>query len=171
MSVRLWICVWFVALAEPAAACSVSVPWLPYVNLVELQGAQLEGLQWTRIYNILDYEGAQRVLVHAVRNGKRFPVAKWQDGQECSFDAQGVEQCQVNEPNQGISLESLFGDWKDASERREDLRRIDLPIVVELAGREYALTLSGRPVRNTRELQQIRAGKISNSICERLDAL
>ena len=168
---RVWICVLLLALARPSAACSVSVPWLPYLNLVEMKGAPIDGLQWTRIYNVLDYDGDQRVVVHVVRNGKRIPVAKWQDGQECSFGPQGVEDCHANEPHQGISLESHFGDWKEASEHRGELRRIYVPIIVELAGRRFELALSGRPIRNTHELERIRAQKVLNAICKRLDAL
>jgi hypothetical protein len=171
MAARLWSCVLFMALAHPASACSVSVPWVSYVNLVELNGPRVEGLQWLRVYNIIDYTGNQRVVVQAVRDGKRIPVAKWQGGQECSYDAQGIEQCHENDPHRGIRLEALFGDWHAASEHREHLRRIYLPLIIQVDGRELRFSLSGRPVRNTRKLQRIRSMRITVDICERMDSL
>jgi hypothetical protein len=158
------------ALGAPAAiACSVSTPWYLYINVVRLDGPAVEGLKWFRIYNILDYEGTGRVLVSAVRQGRRIPVAKWEDGRECWFEA-GRERCAPNEPRAGVNLESHFPDWTDASDRKQALKKLDLPLVVEIDGREVRMALRSRPVRNNRKLQDERVSRaVTNDACWRMN--
>jgi hypothetical protein len=157
------------AIAAPASACSLHVPWVRYVNLVSMSGATIDGLEWVRIHNILDYQGEERVLVSVVRQGKRSPLLRWEDGKECAFDAAGVESCHPNLPSTGVRLESQFWRWKEASEEAGSLKRVYLPLIVEIGGREVRLVLSSKAVRNTRELQRERVGRYINEICERLE--
>src|SRR4030095_6988212 len=94
------------ALAAPLAVpCSVSVTQYLYVNVVRLEGPKIQGLKWVRTWNILDYEGSERVLVSGLRAGRRFPLAKWENGEECGYDEAGSEQCVPNGPFRGIALE------------------------------------------------------------------
>jgi hypothetical protein len=171
MRVRTWICAGLALAGPPAVACSVSVPWVEYINLMELSGPRVAGLAWTRVYNVLDYQGDGRVVVHGLRKGERFPIAKWQDGQQCIYDRQGSESCAPNMSRSGVRLEGLFGDWLGFSNRREELRRAYLPLIVEANGREYRLTLSSRPVRNTGALEERRSQRIVHEACEYIDSL
>ena len=149
------------ALAAPvASACSFSVTHSLYVNVVRLEGPRIEGLTWFRVYNILGYEGDDRVLVSRLSEGRRYPVAKWDNGQICSFDASGKEHCKPNTPGIGINLEGHFGDWLPASNRRDDLKKMFLPIVVETGGREIGMTLRSWPVRSNRELRSLIYNKV-----------
>jgi len=158
------------AMGTPAAeACSVSVDWVPYVNVVRLAGPKVEGLEWTRSYNVLDYTGAGRVLVSAVLQGARRPVAKWENGQECTFDAAGEEKCHANRPDEGVLFESLFAGWKESADRADRLPRVWLPIIVETGGREIRMTLRSQAVRNNQALQRERAGRIANAACEAMN--
>lgn len=171
MKARAWVGVCMAVIGAPAGACSVSAPWVSYVNLMELSGGRVGGLTWRRIYNILDYEGDAPVIVHGVRNGRRFPIAKWENGKQCLFDAQGTWQCEMNTPREGIRLEGLFAGWVGYSNRREDLKRVYMPLVVVADGREFTLTLSSRPVRNTRALEESRATRIVVEACDYIDSL
>jgi len=175
MRARMWVALWvgfcLASIGALAEACSVHVPWVRYVNLMELSGGRVDGLTWRRIYNILDYEGSKPVVVHGIRNGNRFPVAKWRDGQQCLFDAQGAQQCEENTPRNGIRLEGLFDGWVGYSDRRDELRRVYLPLIVEVDGREHKLTLSSRPVRNTGALEDLRVARIAVEACDYMDNL
>jgi hypothetical protein len=158
------------AMGAPVAdACSVSVPWVPYVNVVRLTGPKVEGMVWARAYNILDYTGGVRVLVSAVLQGVRRPVVRWENGQECIFDAAGGEECHENRPNEGVLFESLFAQWKESADRAGQLPRVWLPLIVEMDGREIRMTLRSQAVRNNRRLQGERAGRITNEVCEALN--
>jgi hypothetical protein len=168
MTVR-YLLVVGLAMASPVAiACSGSVPGLLYTNVVRLDGPNIPGLKWIRVYNILDYEGSQRVLVSVVRQGRRLPVAKWENGLECAFDEAGRERCEPDRRLAGVSLERYFPRWTDAADRKDSLRKLHLPLLVETGGREIAMRLLSRPVRTTRELRQERYEKIANSVCEEL---
>ena len=159
-------------LAAPVAtACSISVTHYLYVNVVRLEGPEVAGLRWIRVYNILDYEGDQRVLVSGQREGRRYPLAKWENGQECSYDEAGAERCEPNGPFRGINLEGRFGDWTAASDRRDDLKKLFLPIVVEIGGREIQMTLRSWPVRNNRELQSELHAKIAIPACDYINGV
>jgi hypothetical protein len=170
MQARIPLCA-ALALAAPwADACSVSVPPMLYVNVARLEGPAVQGLKWIRGYNILDYEGPGRVLVSALKEGRRYPLAKWEDGQECSYDAQGEAVCATNDPRSGISLETHFGaDWLEAADRQEELKKVYLPIIVEIDGREIRMTVRSWAVRSSRELQRERAGRISAIACRLLE--
>jgi hypothetical protein len=86
LDARCWLPA-VLALAAPlATACSVSVTRYNYINVVRLEGPKVEGLKWVRTYNVLDYEGKERVLVSRLERGRQYPVAKWENGQECGFD-------------------------------------------------------------------------------------
>jgi hypothetical protein len=151
-------------LAAPvAAACSGFTPWYLYVNVVRLDGPKVEGLKWARVYNILDYEGSSRVLVSLVRQGSRIPVAKWENGQECTFGTTCQEICTPNRPREGVNLEYFFGNWTDVSDDKDRLKRLYLPLTVEVDGREIPMALRSRPVRNTTQLQLKRAGRLANN--------
>jgi hypothetical protein len=163
------------ALAAPlASACSLYIPWYRYVNVVNLTGNRVPGLEWSRMYNILDYTGEARVQVSVLRQGARIPVALWQDGRECTFDRSGNPpsekmSCHANLPREGIRLESHFKDWREAADRAEALPRVWLPLIVEVGGREWRMTLRSQPVRNTRKLQSDRAARIANEACPDLE--
>jgi hypothetical protein len=161
-----WLCCAVVGLLAPGAfACSVLVPWRLYTNVVELRGEKIPGLTWVRGYNILDYAGDQTVIVSGIRRGERFRIARWQDGLECSYDETGSESCSPNDPAAGVYLGNLFGDWTEASDNRDELKKMYLRLFVQIAGREVPLMLSGRPVRTTRELHADLSQRISNQIC------
>ncbi len=165
MRTRYWL---FAALgvAAPAAMpCTFTLPNYLYTNVVRLDGPRIEGLEWLRIYNILSYEGTERVLVSAVREGQRIPVAKWEQGQECFFDKAGAERCAPNEAYFGINLQGYFGSWSEASNRRSDLKKLDLRLVVEIGDREIAMSLRSRPVRTNRELRSEYHDKIASLSC------
>ncbi|MDF3019468.1 MAG: hypothetical protein K0Q92_771 [Steroidobacteraceae bacterium] len=164
-----------VALAAPlASACSLYIPWFRYVNVVSLTGDRVPGLKWSRMYNILDYTGEDRLRVSVVRQGAKIPVVLWQDGQECTFEPSGNSapekmSCHTNLPRQGIRLESHFKDWREAADRAESLPRVWLPLIVEFGGRELRMTLRSQPVRNNRKLQSDRAARIANEACPDLE--
>jgi len=165
MTVRLLLLAAVTLGAPPATACWISVPWMRYINLVRLDGPKVEGLKWVRIYNILDYDGAVRVTVHAIREGRRIPVARWENGQECAFDLAGQQRCRLNQPDVGVSLEAFFTDWTEASDRMDRLKYLRLPLILEMDGREIPMTLRSRAVRNNRELQSERNERALNEVC------
>jgi hypothetical protein len=150
-----------------AMACSTFTPWFLYINLVRLDGPKVEGLEWIRVYNILDYDGGGRVLVNAVRQGRRIPLAKWENGQECWYES-AQERCAPNQPMAGVNLESYFPNWSEGSDRKDELKKLYLPLIVEVDGREIPMALRSRVVRNDRELQGERAGRTAN-LCVYLD--
>lgn len=155
------------ALTAPLAdACSVHIPPRLYVNVVRLEGPKIEGLSWSRTWNILGYEGSQRVFVSRVREGKRSPLVKWEGGQLCFFDEAGLEKCSPNQPGGGVRFEGLFEGWIEASDRRDELKKLYFPLVVELHGRETLMVLRSRPVRSTRELQSERAARFTVEACD-----
>lgn len=155
------------ALGIPAAdACSVSLPWQPFVNLVRMTGPRIPGLHWTRIYNVLDYEGDQRVQVSVLRHGERIPVVRWENGQECLMH-EGGESCQPNSPQEGAGFEAYFPNWRDAGPTAASLQRVYLRLIVEVDGREFRPVLSSHPVRNTRKLQLERTGRYN--VCPDID--
>lgn len=157
-------------LAAPvASACSLRITWFRYLNVVSLTGNQVEGLEWSRVYNILDYSGDDRVRVSALRRGARIPLVMWQDGQECAYAPSGEMACHANLPRQGIRLEAYFENWIDAADRPDSLPRVWLPLIVEAGGRELRMTLRSQPVRNNRKLQDERATRIANEACPDLE--
>jgi hypothetical protein len=157
-------------LAAPVtSACSLRITWFRYVNVVSLTGNRVEGLEWSRVYNILDYSGDARVRVSVLRQGARVPLVMWQDGQECTFAPSGEMSCHANLPREGIRPEAYFTDWVDAADRADSLPRVWLPLVVETGGRELRMTLRSQPVRNNRKLQRERAGRIANEACPDLE--
>jgi hypothetical protein len=156
--------------ALPALSCSAHIPSRLFTNVVRLEGPAIEGLKWVRTYNMFDYEGDQRVRVSAVIQGRRVPLAKWESGQQCGYDSDGAESCSPNRPNSGVPVQNYFGEWTDAADRRDALRKLFLPLIIEVEGREIPLTLRSRPVRSTRELRSERAMMLTNEICERMNS-
>jgi hypothetical protein len=136
--------------AGPAQACSVMVPWTDYVNLVRMTGPRIDGLRWIPIHNVLDYEGPGPVTVSIIRQGNRVVVARWADGRECALGGPGPELCEPNTPVAGIGLERWFSTWQPRSNHRSQLRRLYLPLIVTMPGREVRVTLRSQAVRNTR---------------------
>jgi hypothetical protein len=160
-----------VSLPAVASACSIYIPWRQYMNVVELHGPRIAGLSWVRIHNILDYEGGGRVVVSRIRDGRRIPVAKWENGEECAFDDAAVPRCEPNRHGAGIRLESYFGDWQPTSNNKADLKRLYLRLSIETPdGRTVEMTLSSRPRRNTRKLQSELHERMSAEICAAMDA-
>jgi hypothetical protein len=152
MAFRWVLIVLFALAAHGAEACSIHVTRHNYVNVVRLEGPEIPGLTWLRVHNMLSYQGAGPLLVSALRGGRRVPVARWDNGQACAFDAAGAEQCVKNNPESGVRLEGLFGRWTAMADRREALKRIDVTLYVETGGREFVLWLRSRPVRMNDEL-------------------